>query len=237
MLKPRLVLSAVAGAFVLGVPLVAAAQEPRVTFLRDVAPILNKVGCTSGACHGAAKGKNGFKLSLRGYDPRFDYEALLYDLAGRRFNRADPGRSLMLAKPSQEVAHGGGRRFAKDSDYYKTIFNWIAQGIPYGDPATDTVVELRAEPQEIFMTRPGEDSDAQGRRPLPDDQMRDVTRETIIESNVPDVALVEPDKSIDPRRARRRSDGAGPLSRQVWRDSGDGVESQARFRLEAPSAA
>src|SRR6266850_5650698 len=59
---------------------------------------------------------------LRGYDPRFDYEALLYDLSGRRFNRADPGRSLMLAKPSLEVAHGGGRRFAKDSDYYKTIY-------------------------------------------------------------------------------------------------------------------
>src|SRR5262245_44514440 len=96
-----------AGALAAGVPLAAqpspaapVAAQPRVTFLRDVAPILNKVGCTAGACHGAAKGKNGFKLSLRGYDPRFDYEALLYDLAGRRFNRADPGKSLMLAKPS-----------------------------------------------------------------------------------------------------------------------------------------
>src|SRR5215467_11902125 len=87
----------------------AAADAPKVTFLRDVAPILNKVGCTQGTCHGAAKGKNGFKLSLRGYDPQFDYEALLYDLSGRRFNRADPGRSLLLAKPSQEVAHGGGQ--------------------------------------------------------------------------------------------------------------------------------
>ena len=86
------------------------AAEP-VTFLRDVAPILNKVGCTSGPCHGAAKGKNGFKLSLRGYDPQFDYEALLYDLSGRRFNRADPARSLMLAKPTQQVPHGGGLRF------------------------------------------------------------------------------------------------------------------------------
>src|SRR6266849_1932178 len=99
-----------------------AADAPRVTFLRDVAPILNKTGCSSGTCHGAAKGKNGFKLSLRGYDPQFDYEALLYDLAGRRFNRADPGKSLMLAKPSQEVAHGGGLRFDIGLDYYKTIF-------------------------------------------------------------------------------------------------------------------
>ena len=156
MLKLVLGLSAVAGALVLAARRWSHGTEPRVTFLRDVAPILNKVGCTAGACHGAAKGKNGFKLSLRGYDPQFDYEALLYDLAGRRFNRADPGRSLMLAKPSQEVAHGGGLRFAKDSDYYKTIFNWIAQGVPYGDPAKDTVVELRAEPKEIFMTKPGE---------------------------------------------------------------------------------
>jgi hypothetical protein len=196
MLKPRLVLSAVAGAFVLGVPLVAAAQEPRVTFLRDVAPILNKVGCTAGACHGAAKGKNGFKLSLRGYDPLFDYEALLYDLAGRRFNRAEPGKSLMLAKPSQEIAHGGGRRFAKDSDYYKTIFNWIAQGTPYGDPAKDTVVELQAEPKEIFMTTPGDAVSLKVVARYQDDQLRDVTREAIIESNVPDVASVEPDKSV-----------------------------------------
>src|ERR1700674_1216681 len=86
----------------------------QVTFLGDVAPILNKVGCTSGTCHGAAKGKAGFKLSLRGYDPQFDYEALLYDLSGRRFNRADPARSLMLAKPTQQVPHGGGLRFDRD---------------------------------------------------------------------------------------------------------------------------
>ena len=171
------------------------AEQPRVTFLRDVAPILNKVGCTAGACHGAAKGKNGFKLSLRGYDPQFDYEALLYDLAGRRFNRADPGRSLMLAKPSQEVAHGGGRRFAKDSDYYKTIYNWIAQGVPYGDPAKETVAELRAEPKEIFMTRPGETASLKVVVRYQDDQTRDVTRETTIESNLPDVASVESDTS------------------------------------------
>ncbi len=134
----------------------AAAELPKVSFLRDVAPILNKTGCTSGQCHGAAKGKNGFKLSLRGYDPQFDYEALLYDLSGRRFNRADPARSLMLAKPTQEVAHGGGLRFEPNSDYYKTIFNWIAQGVPYGDPAKDTVRKLAVAPDDIFMKSPGE---------------------------------------------------------------------------------
>src|SRR5918992_2292290 len=170
-----------------------AALPADITFLRDVAPQLNKMSCTSGPCHGAAKGKNGFKLSLRGYDPRFDYESLLYDLAGRRFNRADPGRSLMLAKPSQEVAHGGGRRFAKDSGYYKTIHDWIAQGTPYGDPALDTVVELRAEPKEIFMTKPGDTASLKVVARYQDNEERDVTREAIIESNVPDVASIETD--------------------------------------------
>jgi len=186
MLKLVLVVSLAGGA----VGVAAQAERPRVTFLRDVAPILNKAGCTAGTCHGAAKGKNGFKLSLRGYDPRLDYEALLYDLAGRRFNRADPGKSLMLAKPSQEVAHGGGRRFAKDSDYYKTIYTWIAQGVPYGDLAKDTVVALRAEPREIFMPKPGEYASLKVVVRYQDDQTRDVTREATIESNVPDVASV-----------------------------------------------
>src|SRR3954453_9084703 len=131
------------------------AAEP-VTFLRDVAPILNKTSCTAGPCHGAAKGKNGFKLSLRGYDPQFDYEALLYDLSGRRFNRADPARSLMLAKPTQQVAHGGGLRFDIGSPYYTVIYNWIAQGVPFGNPTADTVKRLEVEPKEVFMNAPGE---------------------------------------------------------------------------------
>src|SRR3984885_3727090 len=180
----KLVLSASLAA----APLAAAES---VTFLRDVAPILNKTGCTAGPCHGAAKGKNGFKLSLRGYDPRFDYEALLYDLSGRRFNRADPGKSLMLAKPAQEIAHGGGLRFEKDSDYYKTIYNWIAQGVPFGDPAKDSVVEMRVEPKEIFMTKPGETAAVKVVVRYQDGAIRDVTRETSVESNIPDVASVD----------------------------------------------
>ena len=176
-----------------------AAQE-RVTFLRDVAPILNKVGCTAGTCHGAAKGKNGFKLSLRGYDPQFDYEALLYDLSGRRFNRADPGKSLMLLKPTQEVAHGGGLRFEKDSDYYKTIYNWIAQGVPFGDPNKDSVAELRIEPKDILMSKPGETAQVNVVARFLDGQTRDVTRETTVESNTPDVASVDVKSAVKGER-------------------------------------
>ena len=170
--------------------LLQAADAPKVNFLRDVAPILNKVGCSSGTCHGAAKGKNGFKLSLRGYDPQFDYEALLYDLDGRRFNRADPGRSLMLTKPTQQVAHGGGLRFEINSDYYKTIYNWIAQGVPFGDPAKDSVTRLEVEPKEIFMDKPGGTSTVKITATFADGGTRDVTREANMDSNIPDVAAV-----------------------------------------------
>ena len=161
-----------------------------ITFLRDVAPILSKSGCMSGPCHGAAKGKNGFKLSLRGYDPQFDYEALLYDLAGRRFNRADPARSLMLAKPTQQAPHGGGLRFEANSDYYKTIYNWIAQGVPFGDPAKDNVAKLEVEPKEISLEKPGDQAKLKVTATYLDGATRDVTREANIDSNVTDLATV-----------------------------------------------
>ena len=161
------------------------------TYLKDVAPILNKAGCTSGPCHGAAKGKNGFKLSLRGYDPQFDYEALLYDLSGRRFNRAEPGKSLMLAKPTQEIPHGGGQRFEQTSTYYKTIFNWIAQGVPFGDPLKDKVSALAVEPLDIAMAKPGEKLALKVMATYLDGTTRNVTREATIESNTPDVARID----------------------------------------------
>jgi hypothetical protein len=174
----------------LATSLLPAAETPQVNYLRDVAPILNKAGCTNGTCHGAAKGKNGFKLSLRGYDPQFDYEALLYDLGGRRFNRADPGRSLMLTKPTQQVAHGGGLRLEFKSDYYKIIYNWIAQGVPFGDPVVDSVSKLDVEPREIFMDKPGGSVSIKITATYGDGGTRDVTREANIDSNVPDVAAV-----------------------------------------------
>src|SRR5262249_28706433 len=70
-------------------------KEPyRASFVRDIMPVLSKIGCNAGTCHGAQQGKNGFKLSLRGYDPLFDHQSLTDDLEGRRFNRAAPDRSL-----------------------------------------------------------------------------------------------------------------------------------------------
>src|SRR5581483_7654289 len=83
-------------------------ENYKVSFVRDVMPTLSRMGCNAGTCHGAAKGRNGFKLSLRGYDPLFDHRSLTDDLKGRRFNRAAPDASLMLLKCTGTVAHVGG---------------------------------------------------------------------------------------------------------------------------------
>jgi hypothetical protein len=175
---------------------VTAHAASQVTFLRDVAPILNKVSCTSGSCHGAAKGKAGFKLSLRGYDPEFDYQALLYDLGGRRFNRTDPGRSLMLAKPTQEIPHGGGLRIQPGSPYYDTIYKWIAQGVPFGDPAKDKVERIEMEPAQIEMAKPGLEQRIKVVAHYLDGGVRDVTGEAVIASNIPDTADVNADAVV-----------------------------------------
>jgi hypothetical protein len=107
----------------------AAAPYP-ITFRNHVVPVMTKIGCNSGACHGAAAGKNGFRLTLRGYDPELDYLTLTRQAAARRINRVEPANSLMLLKPTMAVSHGGGRRFAVGSLEYQTIAQWIASGAP-----------------------------------------------------------------------------------------------------------
>src|SRR6185369_386217 len=113
------------------------AAMPEIHFVRDVQPVLSKLGCNAGTCHGAAKGKNGFKLSLRGYDPEFDYQALINDLSGRRFNRVVVDDSLMLLKPTGEVPHEGRQAIKPGSREYQMLRNWIAEGTNFEDPAAN----------------------------------------------------------------------------------------------------
>src|SRR5947207_14963232 len=168
--------------------LTALHAETAVSFVRDVMPILNKAGCTAGTCHGAAKGKNGFKLSLRGYDPEFDYRALIHDLSGRRFNRVDPGRSLMLLKPTAQLPHGGGLRFDVGSAYYKTIFQWISEGSEFGDPVSAQVTKLDVQPPELLVQKPGESQQISVTAHFADGATRVVTKEALYSSNTPTVA-------------------------------------------------
>src|SRR5205814_7387920 len=104
----------------IAVPILAQQAAPQTmskpwSFRNHVIPVLTKMGCNSGACHGALAGKNGFKLSLRGYDPDTDYDTLTRSAGGRRVSLAEPTASLILTKPSFAIPHGGGKRFAADS--------------------------------------------------------------------------------------------------------------------------
>src|SRR4051812_1233395 len=98
------------------------------SFRNHVQPVFAKLGCNSGACHGALAGKGGFKLSLRGYDPATDHFNIVKLDRGRRVELADPGRSLVLAKPSGAIPHKGGVRFSTDSREYRIVADWIASG-------------------------------------------------------------------------------------------------------------
>ena len=103
-------------------------QPHQWSFRNQVQSVLSKTGCNSGACHGAAAGKNGFKLSLRGYDPEGDFYTITRQSRGRRIVSDDPGRSLILTKPTAAIPHKGGIRFTDDSLEYRVIAEWIAQG-------------------------------------------------------------------------------------------------------------
>jgi len=116
------------------------------SFRNDVIPVMTKVGCNQGACHGALAGKNGFKLTLRGYDPDVDYDTLTRQSLGRRIDPEEPARSLMLLKPTMAVPHGGGKRFATDSLEYKILSGWIAQGTPRPRDDDPQVTELEVLP-------------------------------------------------------------------------------------------
>src|SRR4051794_17561177 len=93
----------------------------RATFERDIVPILTRAGCNAGACHGKARGQNGFQLSLLGFDPDSDHAAIAFEARGRRVFPAAPERSLLLQKAAAQVPHGGGRKVEIGSPFYQTL--------------------------------------------------------------------------------------------------------------------
>ena len=101
-----------------------------MSFRNHVVPVLTKMGCNSGACHGAAAGKNGFSLTLRGYDPAADYDAITRQAGGRRVNKLEPAKSLLLLKPTEVVPHMGGKKFEPGSPAYDVLARWVASGMP-----------------------------------------------------------------------------------------------------------
>ncbi|HEV2445078.1 MAG TPA: DUF1549 domain-containing protein, partial [Candidatus Sulfopaludibacter sp.] len=145
------------------------------SFRNHVIPVMTKMGCNQGACHGALAGKNGFKLTLRGYAPEVDYDTLTRQSVGRRVSLADPPASLMLLKPTFTIPHGGGKRFAKDSLEYRIIEEWIAAGAPPPTDRDPSVSSLEVFPAQAVLA-PGAEQQLVIRATYSDGHAEDVTR-------------------------------------------------------------
>jgi hypothetical protein len=188
---------ALAAAALLCVPAVAAAAappwpEPPVSFRNQVIPILTKAGCNSGSCHGAAAGKNGFKLTLRGYDPELDYLTLTRQASGRRINLQEPARSLMLLKATRAVPHMGGRRFPAGSPEYEVIARWIAAGTPPPRESDPRLVRLEVTPPARTLAE-GQEQKLSVHAHFSDGRVEDVTRLARFSSGDETVASVKED--------------------------------------------
>lgn len=163
---------------------------PPVHFALDVVPILSKLGCNSGGCHGRASGQNGFKLSVFGYDPLTDYDSIVKQARGRRVFPSSPVRSLILSKPSGGVPHGGGVRLAKDSLDYQLLAQWVDQGMPVGDDHAPRLVGLRVSPLERELAA-GAEQQILATALYSDGSLRDVSSAALYSGNAPHVADVD----------------------------------------------
>ena len=191
----------------------AAAAYP-VTFRNHVLPVLTKVGCNSGPCHGALAGKNGFRLTLRGYDPEADYMTLTRQAAARRVNPVEPGRSLMLLKPTLAVSHGGGRRFSTGSDEYRILAQWIAAGIAAPSDSDPVMTHLEAFPAAARL-KPGDEQPMIVRARFSDGHAEDVTRWARFTTNEGSVATVGDDGVVKVQGMGEAAISAWYLSRVV----------------------
>ena len=154
---------------------VAAVEKPvEPSFRNDVQPLLAKVGCNAGACHGAAAGQNGFKLSLRGYDNEGDYLALTRNAFGRRVIPSDPGRSLILLKPTATVPHKGGKRFEVGSPDYQVLAGWVAAGAPGPKESDPRITRIEILPDHVVL-EPGASQQILVRAWFSDGRSEDVT--------------------------------------------------------------
>ncbi len=164
------------------------AAQP-INFANQISPVLTKLSCNSGGCHGKISGQNGFRLSLLGFEPELDYMTLLKESRGRRLMPASPDQSLFLLKGAGVVPHGGGKKMDVAGEEYKLLRRWIAAGMPYGQEKDPKVAKVTVFPETRVVDR-------QSRQQLvvhahyTDGTIEDVTRRAQYESNETEVATI-----------------------------------------------
>jgi hypothetical protein len=161
-----------------------------INFGNQIVPIFTKLGCNAGGCHGKASGQNGFKLSLLGFEPEVDFNALVKEARGRRLFPAAPDSSLLLLKATGQMAHGGGKRLEAGSDEYKLIRRWIAAGMPRGLPKDPVVTRISVYPEHRILSRHNKQQFAVYAH-YSDGAVEDITRRAQYDSNDTDIAVVD----------------------------------------------
>jgi len=179
-------------ALALAMPGFAAESQQPLSFVNDVAPVLTKAGCNSGACHAkAGMGQRGFRLSLLGFEPQEDYEHIVKEGRGRRVFAVAPEQSLLVLKAANIVPHGGGKKLDPASDGYRTLVRWISEGMPFGKDTDPKLVSIEVQPSRGIMK-------LKSRQQLKvlahfsDGAVRDVTHAALYEPN--DKSMAETDE-------------------------------------------
>lgn len=129
------------------IKVVGANTQPKISFKNDVLPVFSKTGCNAGSCHGAARGKDGFRLSLYGFDPVGDHHRLTREFHGRRINLALPEDCLLINKSIGAVSHTGGDPIKKDSEHYETLMRWLEVGAPNDTGPVPQVTQIQIFPK------------------------------------------------------------------------------------------
>jgi hypothetical protein len=159
-----------------------AANARPISFRNDIEPILLRAGCNTGACHGSASGKNGFHLTLFGYDPDEDYINLTRQVRGRRLDAASPEESLILQKATGQVAHEGGERIETGSEFYEVIARWVEEGAKNDAGEVPGLTEIRILPEAAVLEGAGAQQRFVVMAEYSDGTNRDVTELAVLSS-------------------------------------------------------
>ena len=147
-----------------------------MSFSRDVVSILTTKGCNGSGCHGSPAGKNGFKLSLFGYDAAADHKMIIHEHQGRRVDLENPAESLLLKKPTFAIAHGGGHLMTPESEEYETLYKWLEQGARLDDSGA-RLRHLELYPRQRVLVGKGASQKFVAMARLSDGTTRDMTEQ------------------------------------------------------------
>jgi len=169
--------------------------SPTISFTNDVLPVITKAGCIAGACHAKSDGQNGFQLSIFSFDPDSDYREIVFDAKGRRIFPASPDHSLLLLKATNQIPHEGEERFAVDSESYRVLRQWIAEGAPRSIPNEPEPTGISIDPPTLSFKK-GETLSLKVNVAYSDGTTRDVTDLCEFTSNDKAFASVDHDGHV-----------------------------------------